>query len=112
MALIGDMTASKGRQHISPWSGWGPIIILPAAVLILTPSEWPRWLLMWLLAFVIFVGCKWLTWRRTSAAGARWWQHAGYLLAWPGLNAAAFLSTERLPERDRPTSREWAAGAI
>jgi hypothetical protein len=66
---------------------------------------------MWLLAFVIFVGCKWLTWRRTSSLGAAWWQHAGYLLTWPGLNAAAFLSTERLPEKDRPPSREWGAAA-
>jgi hypothetical protein len=62
---------------------------------------------MWLLAFTIYVGCKWLTWRRTPVQGARWWQHAGYLLAWPGLDAAAFLGSGRLPKKDQPSLREW-----
>lgn len=62
---------------------------------------------MWVLAFAIFAGCKWLTWRRTPAPHAEWWQHAGYLLAWPGLNARAFLSSEPLSQNDRPLAREW-----
>jgi len=67
---------------------------------------------MWLLAFAIFAGCKWLTWRRTPAPGALWWQHAGYLLAWPGLNAGAFLRSERLPENERPPAKEFFAAAL
>ena len=67
---------------------------------------------MWLLAFVIFAGCKWLTWRRTPAPKAKWWQHAGYLLVWPGLNAKAFLRSEQLPEKDRPFVSEWILAAI
>jgi len=66
---------------------------------------------MWLLAFVILVGCKWLTWRRTLAPRAQWWQHAGYLLAWPGLDAKSFLSSERLHENDRPPLGEWVFAA-
>jgi hypothetical protein len=42
---------------------------------------------MWALAFVIFVSCKWLTWRRTRSIGLPWWLHVGYLMAWPGLDA-------------------------
>ena len=99
------------RQDIPPWRGWVPIIVLPFAVLITIPSEWPRWAFMWLLAFVIFIGCKWLTWRRTPAPNARWWQHAGYLLAWPGLDAIAFLGPTRVLEEDRPTMSEWVSAA-
>ncbi|MEK6323871.1 MAG: MBOAT family protein [Acidobacteriota bacterium] len=102
----------KAPQQISAWRGWGPVIVLPVAVLIFTPREWPRWVFMWLLSFVIFAGCKWLTWRRTPAPDAEAWQHAGYLLAWPGLDAKAFLSSERLPKKDRPTAREWGFATI
>jgi len=107
-----DAGTKTNPQRISPWRGWGPIIVLPVAVFLFTPGEWPRWVFMWLLAFAIFLGCKWLTWRRTPAPGARWWQHVGYMLAWPGLNAGAFLSPERLPEKDRPSLREWSLALI
>jgi D-alanyl-lipoteichoic acid acyltransferase DltB (MBOAT superfamily) len=59
-----------------------------------TPAAWPRWVFM-------------LSWRRTPARGVKWWQHVGYLLAWPGLNAAAFLGSGRLPQSDRPSVLEW-----
>ncbi len=74
---------SVATRRMSPRRGWAPIVVLPAGVLLLTPAEWPRWLFMWLLASVVFAGCKWLTWRRTTAAGRPWWLHTGYLLAWP-----------------------------
>jgi len=106
-----NLEPSKAPQPITAWRGWGPVIVLPVAVLILTPASWPRWVFMWLLAFVILVGCKWLTWRRTPAPRAQWWQHAGYLLAWPGLNAPSFLSSERLPKDDRPPLGEWGFAA-
>jgi len=65
---------------------------------------------MWLLAFAIYVGCKWLTWRRTPVPDAPPWRHAGYLLAWPGLDAGAFLGAAR--ERARPpTASEWLFAA-
>jgi Membrane bound O-acyl transferase family len=86
----------------NPLRGWGPLLVLPTLVLTLTPGDWPRWLFMWLLAGAIFAGCKWLTWRRTSAPAAPWWQHLGYLVAWPGLDASAFLRTDRLPPSVRP----------
>src|SRR6059036_729797 len=42
-------------------------VLIPGAVLLFAPSDWPRWLVMWTLAFTIYCGCKWLTWRRTPA---------------------------------------------
>ncbi|MCC6365331.1 MAG: hypothetical protein IT165_17595 [Bryobacterales bacterium] len=62
---------------------------------------------MWTLSFVIYLGCKWLTWRRTAVRDVPAWKHAAYLLAWPGLDAAGFL--EGTPARCR--SSEWRAAA-
>jgi len=62
---------------------------------------------MWTLSFVIYLGCKWLTWRRTAVRDVPLWKHAAYLLAWPGLDAAGFL--EATPARCR--SSEWRAAA-
>ena len=100
------------RPTPAPWHGWAPLLVLPAAVIALTPGDVPRWAFMWLLAVAIFAGCKWLTWRRTPAPGAPWWRHAGYLLAWPGLDAAAFLRGEPLPPSQRPTAGAWAFAAV
>ena len=73
--------------------GWVPLVLLPVAVLALVPSDWPRWALMWLLALAIFCGCKWLTWRRAWVR-ASWQRHLGYWIAWPGMDAKAFLSSD------------------
>ena len=98
--------------EVPRWRGWAPVVVLPAAVLTLTPAAWPRWAFMWTLAAAIYAGCKWLTWRRTPAPGAPWWRHAGYLLAWPGLDARAFLLGKPVSEKDRPAPREWWGAAL
>jgi Membrane bound O-acyl transferase family len=72
-----------------------------------TKVTWPRWALMWGLAFTIYCGCKWLTWQRTPVAGVPAWRHLAYLVAWPGLDAAAFL--QERPEH-APARHEWMRG--
>jgi hypothetical protein len=72
--------------------GFGPLVVLPAIVLRSVPSTWPKWAVMWSLAFAIFAACKWLTWYRSGAKRVPWWLHLGYLVAWPGLDAEAFLN--------------------
>jgi hypothetical protein len=62
---------------------------------------------MWLLALAIFIGCKWLTWRRTPIAKVPWRLQAGYLFAWPGLDAKAFLTSGDAARTQRPALREW-----
>lgn len=85
--------------------GWPPLLVLPTLVAILAPAETSRWAYMWLLAVAIFIGCKWLTWRRTPAPGATPLRHLGYLFAWPGLDATTFLNPALQPIR--PRLAEW-----
>jgi alginate O-acetyltransferase complex protein AlgI len=58
------------------------------------------------MAFAIYCGCKWLTWRRTPVTAPAW-RHAGYLLAWPGLDAATFLGGDSTRGVGRD---EWMRG--
>jgi len=70
------------------------------------PPDWPRWGVMWVLAFGIFAGCKYLTLAkcpRGESASFLW--RLGYLFAWPGMDAEAFLSKrEAVPD---VSQREW-----
>lgn len=77
------------------WVGWLPLIFLPAAAL-LFHSKMARWEFMWALAFAIFVGLKWQSWweMRTKVVHPAW-RSAAYLLAWPGMDARAFLDPTR-----------------
>ncbi|MDB5307199.1 MAG: hypothetical protein JWO38_1401 [Gemmataceae bacterium] len=73
------------------------------------PIAWPPWAVMWALAAAIFAACKWLTWRRTPAPRSPAGRQAAYLLAWPGLDAPAFLDPR--PRARRPAPAEWAFAA-
>jgi hypothetical protein len=98
--------AARNRSAaIAWWTGWELLAALPLAVLLVTPADWPRWALMWLLAVAIYAGFKWLTWRRTPAPDAPAWKHLGYLVLWPGMDAAAFLGNDSRPTR--PGAAEW-----
>jgi hypothetical protein len=68
----------------------------------------PAWVVMWALAATIFVVCKLVTWRFTPLPHAPAWRHVAYLVAWPGLDAKAFLDPCPLPREQRPGAGEWA----
>ncbi|MBN9517435.1 hypothetical protein J0H58_02780 [bacterium] len=69
----------------------------------------PPWAVMWALATGVYAACKWLTWRRAPGAPAR--RQAAYLLAWPGMDAPAFLDPRPLAPDRRPTPGEWVFAA-
>ena len=72
----------------------------------------PQWGFMWAMAFALYGACKWLTYRRTEARGVapQRLRALGYLLAWPGMDAAAFLwTTDRLL---RPRLSEWMVATL
>jgi hypothetical protein len=109
--MVATLTKPLDRTSARPrWRGWLPLILLPLAVLLLVPVQWPRWVFMWLLAVAIYAGCKWLTSRRTPAADASLWRHAAYLLLWPGLDAGAFL--RRNSRIAKPATSEWCFAAF
>jgi len=76
----------------------------------MTMGTLPRWAVMWGMAFGIYVVCKWLTWWRTSRAGCSVGRQLGYLVAWPGLDAVAFLGPRS--EAKRPTLGEWSFAVV
>ena len=84
---------------------------MPAAVLLLRAVV-PAWAFMWLLALAIFFACKWLTWRRACRRGSHppITRSLAYLLAWPGMDARAFLEAPNLkhqaPEKSQTPNPE------
>ena len=81
---------------------WCALAILPLIALATKPFL-PPWGFMWLMAFALFLGCKWLTLgtalRREGAACP--FRALAYLLAWPGMEATRFLSPELAPRCSR-----------
>jgi hypothetical protein len=98
----------SGRASVPWWRGWFPLVLIPGGVVLFAPPGWPPWAVMWSLALAIYCGCKWLTWRRTALARVPTWRDVAYLLAWPGLDAAAFLREQPGHPPDR---QEWIRGA-
>src|SRR5437899_1402228 len=87
------------------------ILILPALVLLLAPSL-PRWGFMWAMACALYASGKWLTYRSASAClpTVNRPLALGYLLAWPGMNAKAFLFTA--DRGGQPRGSEWRAAIL
>lgn len=91
---------------------WCALAILPLIALATKPFL-PPWSFMWLMAFALFLGCKWLTLatalRREGACSFR---ALAYLLAWPGMEATRFLSPEFAPRGSRSAALRTAAMAL
>jgi hypothetical protein len=86
-----------------------PFFGLPVIVWIWARPE-PAWAWMWMMALAIFCGCKWLTWCRSVANRASISRHLGYFLAWPGMDADAFLGNRSGIQK--PARREWAMASF
>ena len=73
----------------------------------------PRWVVMWTIAFALYGICKWTTyWRVRAQFGERDRRRMlGYLFAWPGMDAGAFVTSgAAAPES---TSRiEWLVAGL
>jgi predicted DCC family thiol-disulfide oxidoreductase YuxK len=88
-----------------------PLIALPAMALLIR-SSLPPWAFMWTMAGALYAGCKWLTYRDACTHGASpdRLRSLEYLVAWPGMDAAAFLS--RADSESRLTVSEWMAAGL
>ena len=82
---------------------WFALAILPLVALGTKPFL-PAWGFMWMMAFALFFGCKWLTLgtalRREGAACP--FRALAYLTAWPGMEATRFLAPELAPRCTHP----------
>jgi len=93
----------------SAWEGWLPLAVMPAGTLALYRSVAP-WIFMWVLAFAIYLGLKWLSWwKARSKVAHEGWRSVAYLLAWPGMDAEAFLDARKVPAPPRWREWIWAA---
>jgi len=88
-----------------------PLLILPGLALLLAPLMAP-WAFMWALAFALYAGCKWLAYceARNRGIKANAFRTAGCLLAWPGMDATAFLRASN--HIAKPHKAEWAFAAL
>lgn len=102
------LTAPARRNpRITP--GTIPLLALVATSVSLRPVL-PPWAAMWAIAFALFFGCKWLTWRTEAPAAVRGsLRHAiGYLFLWTGMDPAAFLRRNASAHSPAPHTR-WLA---
>ena len=92
------------------WFDWLPLLVLPIAVVTLQ-NAMASWVFMWALAGGIFIGCKWLTWRKALLSGVRpdIGRSLAYLFAWPGMDASGFL---RAKSANVPTKTQWLFAAL
>src|SRR5579872_4609822 len=82
-------------QAVSEVCAWVPISILPLTA-VACRNLLPPWVFMWSLSFAIYFGLKWLTWGRARSRIAHpAWRSVAYLLAWPGMDADAFLDVRQ-----------------
>ena len=92
----------------SQWIGWLPISVLPLTA-VSCRNLLPAWVFMWTLSFAIFVSLKWLTWWRARARVSHpAWRSIAYLLAWPGMDADAFLDVNQCVTPPPSTTWLWA----
>ncbi len=91
---------------------WAALAIFPLVALGTKPVL-SAWEFMWLMAAAIFFGCKWLTLGTSIQRLGRVcpFRAAAYLLAWPGMDAARFLSPDLAPRFPRWAMMREAAFA-
>ncbi len=98
---IRRMVGTNGKG--SNLADWLPLAVLPAASLLLLARSEP-WVLMWSMAFTLYAGCKWLTWRRARNTASPAWRSCAYLFLWPGMDAPAFLDNRKPVMKPSPTT--------
>jgi alginate O-acetyltransferase complex protein AlgI len=98
---------------VPPRTRWIALAILPFGALA-TKSFAAAWIFMWLMAGAIFFGCKWLTLGNAIQRVGRVcpFRSAAYLFAWPGMDAARFLSPHLAPRWSRSEVMKSAAPAV
>lgn len=89
------MDAPDDFQTADQVRGWLPISVLPLTTVAFR-NLLPPWVFMWILSFAIYFSLKWMTfWKARSRIAHPAWRSVAYLLAWPGMDADAFLDARQ-----------------
>jgi predicted DCC family thiol-disulfide oxidoreductase YuxK len=82
---------------------WLPLLILGVAAAVFG-RHLPPWLYMWIISFALFLGCKWLSFRKELERGttAGIGRKLGFLFAWIGMDAARFFEKANPTNKPRP----------
>jgi hypothetical protein len=100
--------APDNFQNTYKLRGWLPILVLPLTT-VACRNLLPPWVFMWILSLNIYLSLKWLTWWKARSRIAHpAWRSVAYLLAWPGMDADAFLDAGQRVRRPAPTTWLWA----
>ena len=62
---------------------------------------------MWLLAGILYIISKCISWSVRKRGSAPTWMHLAYLLAWPGMDADTFLYESKADNLRLPSVGEW-----
>lgn len=102
-ACAGESCGLRPKRRFIDWL---PLLVLPGATLLLQ-NTLPGWAFMWLMAFALYAGCKWLTFRTELAAGTRFTATGAvaYLFGWVGMEPAAFVANRTRGQK--PRRSEW-----
>jgi Membrane bound O-acyl transferase family len=104
---MSTLVANRASGRLAKSTAAILLAVLPVSAALLS-SVWPRWMVMWSLALSIYGGCKWISFvDRPRGERISLLRSMGYLLFWPGMDAAAFFETRRpVPA---PKWGEWLA---
>ncbi|MDB6028190.1 MAG: rane protein [Verrucomicrobiales bacterium] len=82
----------SASAELPAWIGWIPLGVSVVGATLTREAVEP-WLFMWLMAFALWAGCKWLVlWREVDRGGyADFRKILAFLFLWPGMNARTFL---------------------
>lgn len=105
MSIESNLAVPTQAERQRSWIGYTPIAVLPLATVACRGLLLP-WVFMWCLSFCVFAGLKWPTWwRARGVVPHATWRSVAYLIAWPGMDAVAFLGDK--PYGMVPTRSAW-----
>ena len=104
---------SAAARSFASRTRWFALAILPVIALATKPFL-PAWGFMWMMAFALFFGCKWLTLGTAMQREVRVcrFRALAYLLAWPGMEAPRFLSPTLAPRCSRSAVLQTLAAGV
>jgi hypothetical protein len=103
--MTSQQTTLEGRSGFL-----GPVLATLMGVVLVAAWHWQAWVFMWMMAFAIYAGFKWLTYREASVHGLAVPTRTRliYLLCWPWMSLKEFAGAPPAKER-RKTVPVWLA---